>query len=301
MDLGRSSLKLVACSNCHTQYDVAEMAHDARFECRCGEELQAVALKGDDAPVQRCSSCGAIAREEDETCGYCESAIVHIGDRGSLICPECFARNGDDARFCLACGVGFEPEPIGSQKTELRCPCCDRYMASQIVDGIEIQECEKCHGLWAPEDRFEALVDRAAKIVRDKAAMGEAAAPRVDGGNPATGKVEYRRCPQCEALMGRRNFRKRSGVIIDQCHLHGTWLDAHELERIAGFVLSGRASEAERLQEAEDAASERLAAREATQRVILGAEYEKPRSIFSTRTDGSRTSTVLDFLQHLLT
>jgi Zn-finger nucleic acid-binding protein len=276
------------------------MAPDARFECRCGAEVKVVALEGSDAPVQRCSACGALAREEDENCGYCGSAIVHLGDRGSLICPECFARNADDARFCLACGIGFEPEPISRQETELRCPCCDRFMAVRIVGGIEIQECEKCHGLWAPENRFDAIVDRATQIVRDKAVAGEAAAPRVDGANPADTMVEYRRCPECDALMARRNFRKRSGVIIDQCHVHGTWLDAHELERIAGFVLSGRASEAERMLAAEESERERNAARSATQRMVMGTEYEQPRSIFSPQGDGSKFGTVLDLLQTLL-
>ena len=63
--------------------------------------------------------------------------------------------------------------------------------------------------------------------------------PRVTGANPATQKVQYRKCPECQRFMQRRNFRKSSGVIIDRCHEHGTWLDADELERIAGFILSG--------------------------------------------------------------
>ena len=66
--------------------------------------------------------------------------------------------------------------------------------------------------------------------------------PRVTGSNPAAQKVQYRKCPECEAFMHRRNFRKSSGVIIDRCAVHGTWLDADELEQIAGFILSGRAA-----------------------------------------------------------
>jgi len=174
-------------------------------------------------------------------------------------------------------------------------------MASRIVGGLDIQECEKCHGLWAPEDRFEALIDQATKLVREKAAAGEAAAPRVDGGNPAATKVEYRRCPECSALMARRNFRKRSGVVIDLCHQHGTWLDAHELEQIAGFVLSGRAGQAERMLATEKANRERQAARQATHRMILGSEYEKSTSMFSSRRDRSAVGTVFDLLQNLLT
>jgi Zn-finger nucleic acid-binding protein len=174
-------------------------------------------------------------------------------------------------------------------------------MAMRIVGGLSIQECESCHGLWAPEDRFEALIDRATKLVRDKALAGEVASPRVDGGNPVDTKVEYRRCPECDALMGRRNFRKRSGVIIDQCHVHGTWLDAHELERIAGFVLSGRADQVDRMLAAEEAERERSDARQAAQRMTLGTEYEKPGSMFGRRTERSTVSTVFDLLQNLLT
>ncbi len=39
--------------------------------------------------------------------------------------------------------------------------------------------------------------------------------------------------------MQRRNFGRRSGVIVDWCASHGTWLDAHEMEDIAAFVLEG--------------------------------------------------------------
>jgi hypothetical protein len=41
--------------------------------------------------------------------------------------------------------------------------------------------------------------------------------------------------------MLRRNFRKSSGVILDVCSEHGTWLDDDELEQITGFILSGGA------------------------------------------------------------
>jgi Zn-finger nucleic acid-binding protein len=43
--------------------------------------------------------------------------------------------------------------------------------------------------------------------------------------------------------MQRRNFQRSSGIIVDVCRRHGTWLDADELERIAGFLL-GRPPEA---------------------------------------------------------
>jgi len=55
----------------------------------------------------------------------------------------------------------------------------------------------------------------------------------------AAGKVAYRKCPICGDLMQRKNFGKRSGVIVDWCGEHGVWLDADELESIATFISRG--------------------------------------------------------------
>jgi Zn-finger nucleic acid-binding protein len=136
-------------------------------------------------------------------------------------------------------------------------------MASREVGGLEIYECPKCFGLWAPEDRFDALVSRATTASSSRGPDGDSPSPRVDGGNPMDSSVEYRRCPSCDALMNRRNFQKRSGVIVDRCHEHGTWLDANELERIAGYVLSGRAAEADAAEAMLDGEREKQAARNA--------------------------------------
>lgn len=262
-------MKLIACTDCHAQYDVTSMPEGFVFECRCGSSLEATPPQGVDATVQRCSACGAVAREEDASCDYCGAAVAPLERRGGLICPECMARNLEDARFCLACGVGFAPQVAKHDVPELRCPCCEKWMAASEVGGLLVQECPKCKGLWAGGNVFDALVDRAATAARERALAGEAAAPRMDGGNPASTKVEYRRCPECDAYMGRQNFRKRSGVIIDLCHEHGTWLDANELERIAGFVLSGRADRAAAAEAGLAAERERQAARAAALRMQL--------------------------------
>jgi len=282
------------------------MVPDSSFDCRCGTTLEATAPKGVDAAVERCSACGAVAKDGDEDCGYCGSGIIRAPKRGSLICPECMARNLDDARFCLACGISFAPQVVPSNAPELRCPCCESWMTAREVGGLVVQECSKCHGIWAPENVFEGLVDRATTLARERLVEGESAAPRVDGGNPAATRVEYRRCPCCDALMGRRNFRKRSGVIIDRCHEHGTWLDANELERIAGFVLSGRAETLARFEASERAQGERQDARAAAQRAQMSGLGYGDRdssgfgSVFGTRRETGTVGTILDLLNTLL-
>lgn len=296
-------MKLVACPQCHAQYDLSARPDGGTFACRCGQVLEAKAPAAVDAAVERCSACGAIARQGESLCSFCGSGIVPSTDPGSLICPECFARNHDDARFCAGCGVGFAPIAIPDDPAEaIACPCCDRPLGAREVGGLVVHECGKCHGLWAPQERFRALVDRASETARSRFAEGELAPPRVDGGNPASSQVEYRSCPVCSQQMARRNYQRRSGVIIDQCHEHGTWLDANELERIAGFVLSGRAQRAADAEEDRERRREQDAADEAVRRVTIAAKVEQTDwTIFGERRSSALgAGSLIDFLARLL-
>jgi len=229
-------LQLVACQNCHTQYDVSLILADS-FACQCGEMLENKPLQAVDASIHRCGACGAQVAGEAEGCDYCGSEIVRDPRSLSLICPECFARNADASRFCTACGVAFRPQPIQVQGHELPCPACGRLMPASHVAGIGLNECPGCNGLWAPGENFDHVVSRATEARRSGGANEQT--PRVRGSNPNAQRVQYRKCPECDGFMQRRNYRKSSGVIIDVCNEHGTWLDADELEQIAGFILSG--------------------------------------------------------------
>jgi Zn-finger nucleic acid-binding protein len=232
-------LQLIACPGCHTQYDVSQVITDT-ISCRCGELLENKPLSAVDARMHRCGSCGAQLTDQTGVCEFCGSEVVQDSAKLSLICPECYARNTDASRFCTACGVGFSPEEIPSNGREFPCPACSALMPSSQVAGVGINECGGCNGLWIPGDNFNVLVSRAADARRSAQEAGEPVEePRYTGHNPAQQRVQYRKCPECDAFMHRRNYRKSSGIIVDVCSEHGTWLDADEMERIAGFILSG--------------------------------------------------------------
>jgi Zn-finger nucleic acid-binding protein len=237
----RTAVRLVACPNCHTQYDVTEVQAKT-IPCRCGEEIDNTPLPAKDAGIVRCGSCGAGVQDSTETCQYCGSEIVRELGKHSLICPECLARCADGSRFCTACGVGFRPEQVRIEGHELPCPACSTLMPARQIGGVGVNECLSCHGLWAPGESFDLLVGRAIDA-RQQASPAElhSLTPRVTGSNPARQGVQYRNCPECDGYMARRNYRKKSGVIIDTCSEHGVWLDADELEQIAGFILRGGA------------------------------------------------------------
>jgi Zn-finger nucleic acid-binding protein len=257
-------MRLVLCPSCETQYDVTSVAA-AEFPCRCGTIVKNEALPGVDALVLRCGSCGAIAVEDSADCEYCGAVILRTGGTRSLICPKCFARNDEESKFCTSCGVRFQPEQVELAVSLLPCVRGCGTMAAQSAAGLPIHECTHCHGLWIPDDRLDDLIERASQapaLFRERRESPLGLSP-----------VEYRRCPVCNALMSRRNFRKISGVVIDSCHAHGSWLDADELERISEFVRSGgltRAAERdahERVQLAKSAALRARLERAAPERV----------------------------------
>ena len=233
-------MRLVACPSCHVQYDVTDRA-ETRFACACGQTVENRLPTAVDAEVRRCAACGAPLPRDAEDCEYCHAAIERDPLRLGLICPECYARNGEAARFCAACGVPFRPQPLPSPEPELTCVDCATPLVVRGVADVRVHECGRCGGLWAPGNRLDRLVERVleARSGAPGADPPPHANPRERGGNPAAESIRYRRCPVCTAFMARRNWQRVSGVIVDRCPEHGTWLDADELERIAGFVVSG--------------------------------------------------------------
>jgi Zn-finger nucleic acid-binding protein len=232
-------LRLVACRACHAQYDVTHV--DApTLDCRCGQAVATELPAAVDARVQRCGACGAILADGAAACEYCRAAVVRDARALSLICPECYARNAETARFCTGCGLAFLPEPLPSEPEDPpSCPACEspEPLAARGVGGVWVRECGKCNGLWVAGDRIDALIQRSVDGERERAATGAARTPRAP--RRVDVRFAYRSCPVCGHPMQRKNFGKRSGVIVDWCGGHGTWLDKDELEQIATFIAAG--------------------------------------------------------------
>lgn len=253
-------MRLIACKRCRAQYDTTDLI-ETTFRCACGETVDASPPRGVDMRVERCGSCGATVDPDGRSCPYCGATIDRDDSRPTLICPECYARSPETARFCTHCGVEFRPQPIETSQEGLTCPRCARGMRVRAVGAVQVHECSDCEGLWVPGDGFDGLLARVIEArsaspiegiagplgrpsssTRRNAGVSSAGAcaqgPCVAGGETAW-KVVYRRCPVCKGVMQRKNFGGSSGVIVDWCGAHGTWLDRDEPGGIADYILRG--------------------------------------------------------------
>lgn len=121
--------------------------------------------------------------------------------------------------------------------TPLSCPGCGTGLVARERDGIRLEECPACRGIWAGSAAWKRILARRQDPAIDPLDGGTEAslAPAGDWGE----EVRYRPCPGCGERMNRINAGAGSGVVIDRCAVHGTWFDAGELARVRAAVRSG--------------------------------------------------------------
>ena len=252
---------LIACSECRRQFDVAARPVGERFACSCGASLTVPQPRSHDAAVIRCSSCGAPREESARACRYCNGDFtLHERDLDT-ICSHCMARVSGKAHFCHSCGTPVLVRQAAAVGSELPCPTCagGRKLGSRQLGAtnVAIFECDVCGGIWIEKEIFEVLAERArAQMLPDLDLRP--AERKSAGGAPQKGPF-YRPCVVCKATMNRRNWGKKSGIILDVCQKHGVWFDLHELEDLLRFLRSSAGQQSQREAEAERAALRQMA------------------------------------------
>jgi Zn-finger nucleic acid-binding protein len=238
---------LVACPKCKRQFDATGRPIGSRFRCHCGSPVTVRRPAGHEAAVVRCSSCGGPRNEGSPNCGYCGADFTLHEQDLDTVCPQCFARVSDRAKYCHHCGVALIPEALVSQKTPQLCPACGKQsrLGHRQIGGVPLMECDRCAGFWLSSGMFDQLVDKASQNALS-ADWCRPAPPRIAAlcASAPRGPL-YRKCPVCGKLMTRRHWARRSGVIVDICKDHGVWFDADELSRILAWVRSGNLSKAQ--------------------------------------------------------
>lgn len=108
----------------------------------------------------------------------------------------------------------------------MNCPRCSIELEKRSVDGIELDECRQCGGIWFDRDELRKLKDHEDSDLnwmdfdiwkhRDLFHVSE---------KPA-------KCPKCQFAMASIGYGN-TGVKVDFCvDCEGIWLDGGEFEKI---------------------------------------------------------------------
>jgi heat shock protein HtpX len=122
-------------------------------------------------------------------------------------------------------------------KEEFACPHCRTALGELYYEGVPLQKCSHCEGVFAPSHKISRILIRKDKtfdpeIVRMAEATIRERDRRVDGfykQKPVNAWVLD--CPQCGRKMRRQFFVYSYPVEIDRCvYCEGIWFDRQELE-----------------------------------------------------------------------
>lgn len=108
--------------------------------------------------------------------------------------------------------------------------------------------CPRCRGIWLDPASFQRLCEEEARAPDEETALAPRASPAAARASRREEKIRYRPCAACGEVMGRANFGRVSGILIDVCRPHGAWCDRGELAAIRSFLRSGGARRYERHQ-----------------------------------------------------
>ena len=102
----------------------------------------------------------------------------------------------------------------------MKCPKCSGILEHELVNGVALDRCERCQGLWFDKGEMEWLVKIYKLAMKDEIRKDHKVYDHKKG-----------ICPRClEKNQEVRLARHIEYVYVDHClHCHGHWLEAGEL------------------------------------------------------------------------
>ena len=162
-------------------------------------------------------------------------------------CTSCSAPLPANTNRCLYCNTRSDvdlhaklPYRVEKIATHRICPNCDKPLQSirlKMADALYIERCHSCFGLFFDKGEIELVLRNSVSHVFD------INREHIDNINKdryrKNQKIRYVKCPECRRHMDRVNFGNRSGVVVDQCFIHGIWLDSGELTHLLEWKKAG--------------------------------------------------------------
>lgn len=115
------------------------------------------------------------------------------------------------------------------------CPVDDFTLVQENYEGVTIDRCPHCSGVWLDEGELEAIQNNQDSDFRG---VPDDAMDYVTGavGMARSETEKTLSCIKCESDLVKREYSFTSQVIIDNCPKgHGMWLDKAELQRLEKF------------------------------------------------------------------
>ncbi len=115
------------------------------------------------------------------------------------------------------------------------CPVCREPLIVAERDGIELDVCLWCHGLWFDVGEIELLAEKLGRSLPVAEGLFE----------KADSPEKPRYCPRCDRAMEKVAAGTSPRIVLDRCAAHGLWFDHGELGALVRQLAECPASHAE--------------------------------------------------------
>jgi Zn-finger nucleic acid-binding protein len=107
------------------------------------------------------------------------------------------------------------------------CPVCTKPLVAVERDGVELDWCLACRGLWFDRGELGLLAEKTGRSLTFEEIVRGA-------GDKVSEKL--RRCPRCNRKMNKVFLGGDDLVLVDRCPEHGLWMDQGELGKIMSQI-----------------------------------------------------------------
>ena len=163
-------------------------------------------------------------------------------------CSSCSAPLPANVNLCCYCGTRNDVDLQGrlnyrvrTREYERTCPNCENPLQTIELDlgdsFLLIERCSTCYGLFLDRGEIETLLQHSVSEVFD-INLRQLCNINKDRYHEEQ-KIRYVKCPVCSVLMNRVNYGRRSGVVVDECKIHGIWLDSGEITHLMEWKKAG--------------------------------------------------------------
>src|SRR5262245_65486668 len=112
----------------------------------------------------------------------------------------------------------------------MKCCRCDGDLAPVAYEGVAIDRCPKCRGVWLDEQEMTKIVR-----VHEVTFAPELVRTTLAAAKPGVADAERQpvmRCTKCQGQMGAVNYAYWWGIVVNGCAgVHGIWLVDDALQR----------------------------------------------------------------------
>ena len=169
-------------------------------------------------------------------------------------CSACGRQSTANRKNCLYCGGQLVEN---KRSGPIHCCGCTNAMNEVDIEGIIIDVCPTCNGMWFDTGELEEVLEKIEFSHEEGAGVRTKGSPVKN--IPEAGPL--RNCPHCNLVMGKKNYKRFSGIVIDVCRFHGLYLDAQELEKIRLFLDTGGAEKERSMANMEEREAQKAAIR----------------------------------------